>query len=322
MTGFTNPALADIRAAAARIAGHARVTPVLCNDVLDEIAGVRLFFKGEHLQRGGAFKFRGACNAVWSLTDDEARRGVVTHSSGNHGAALALAARTRGIPAHIVVPEGAVAAKLANIERAGGILHRCAPTQAAREEACARVQRETGATLVHPYVDARVMAGQGTIALELLQQVPDLDAVIAPIGGGGLISGCAIALHALAPGVEVVGAEPAGADDALQSLRRGERVTDIVPHTVCDGLRATIGAPNLALLRELQVDVIAIDDDAVLVAMRLLWAELKQTVEPSSAIVLAALLAQRERFAGRRIGLVLSGGNVDLDAIPFRSSAR
>ncbi|MBN8736499.1 MAG: pyridoxal-phosphate dependent enzyme [Xanthomonadales bacterium] len=322
MTGFTNPALADIRAAAARIAMHARVTPVLCSDVLDEIAGARLFFKGEHLQRGGAFKFRGACNAVWSLTDDEARRGVVTHSSGNHGAALALAARTRGIPAHIVVPEGAVAAKLANIERAGGILHRCAPTQAAREEACARVQRETGATLVHPYADARVMAGQGTIALELLQQVPDLDAVITPIGGGGLISGCAIALRALAPGVEVVGAEPAGADDALQSLRRGERVTDIVPHTVCDGLRATIGAPNLALLRELQVDVIAIDDDAVLVAMRLLWAELKQTVEPSSAIVLAALLAQRERFAGRRIGLVLSGGNVDLDAIPFRSSAR
>ena len=319
MTEFTYPVLADIRAAAARIAAHARVTPVLRNEVLDELAGASLFFKCEHLQRGGAFKFRGACNAVWALSDVEASRGVVTHSSGNHGAALALAARTRDIPAHIVVPEGAVAAKLANIERAGGILHRCAPTQAAREEACTRVQRETGATLVHPYADARVMAGQGTIALELLQQVPGLDAVITPIGGGGLISGCAIALRALAPGVEVVGAEPAGADDALQSLRRGERVTDIVPHTVCDGLRATIGVPNFALLRELQVDVIAIDDGAVLAAMRSLWAELKQTVEPSSAIVLAALLAQRERFAGKHIGLVLTGGNVDLDAIPFQA---
>ncbi|WHZ20001.1 MAG: pyridoxal-phosphate dependent enzyme [Rhodanobacteraceae bacterium] len=322
MNGFTNPTLADIRAAAARIAAHARVTPVLRNDALDELAGATLYFKCEHLQRGGAFKFRGACNAVWSLSDEEARRGVVTHSSGNHGAALALAAKTRGIPAHVVVPEGAVAAKLANIQRAGGILHRCAATIAAREDACARVQRETGATLVHPYADARVIAGQGTIVLELLQQAPDLDAVITPIGGGGLLSGCAIALRALAPDIEVIGAEPAGADDALQSLRRGERVTDIVPHTVCDGLRATIGVPNLALLRELGVDVITADDDAVLAAMRLLWAELKQTVEPSSALVLAALLAQRERFAGKRIGLVLTGGNVDLDAIAFRAGPR
>ncbi|HET7563336.1 MAG TPA: pyridoxal-phosphate dependent enzyme, partial [Rhodanobacteraceae bacterium] len=308
--------LAQVRAAAARIAAHAQPTPVLRNDVLDARAGARLFFKCEHLQRSGAFKFRGACNAVWSLSDEEAARGVVTHSSGNHGAALALAAQTRGIPAHIVVPEGAVAAKLANIERASGIIHRCAATQAAREEACARVQRDTGATLVHPYADARVIAGQGTLALELLQQVPDLDVLIAPVGGGGLISGCAIVVAALSTSTVVVGAEPAGADDALQSLRRGERITDIVPHTVCDGLRATIGAPNFALLREHHVDIIGVDDDATLAAMRLLWAELKQTVEPSSAVVLAALLAQRERFAGQRIGLVLTGGNVDLDARP------
>jgi threonine dehydratase len=313
--------LAQVRAAAARIATHAQPTPVLRNDVLDAHAGARLFFKCEHLQRGGAFKFRGACNAVWSLSDEEAARGVVTHSSGNHGAALALAAQTRGIPAHIVVPEGAVAAKLANIERAGGIIHRCAATQAAREEACARVQRDTGATLVHPYADARVIAGQGTLALEFLQQVPDLDVLIAPVGGGGLISGCAIVVAALSTSTVVVGAEPAGADDALQSLRRGERITDIVPHTVCDGLRATIGAPNFALLREHHVDIIGVDDDATLAAMRLLWAELKQTVEPSSAVVLAALLAQRERFAGQRIGLVLTGGNVDLDARPAFAQA-
>lgn len=317
MTDFAAPTLADIHAAAARIAPYARVTTVLNNAVLDRLAGARLFFKCEHLQVGGAFKFRGACNAVWSLSDDEARRGVVTHSSGNHGAALALAAATRGIPAHIVVPEGAVAAKLANIERAGGIIHRCAPGTPAREAACAEVQRATGATLVHPYADARVMAGQGTIALELLHQMPDLDVVITPIGGGGLISGCAIAVHALAPDMPVVGAEPAGADDAAQSLVRGERVTSLVPHTVCDGLRATIGVPNLALLREYAIEVITVSDDEVLAAMRLAWAELKQTIEPSSATVLAAVLARPERFAGQRVGLVVTGGNVDLDAISF-----
>ena len=317
MAEFAAPTLPDIRTAAARIAAHAQLTPVLHSPELDALAGATLFFKCEHLQVGGAFKFRGACNAVWSLDEEEAKRGVVTHSSGNHGAALALAARTRGIPAHIVVPDGAVATKLANIERAGGILHRCAPTQAAREEACAKVQRETGATLVHPYADARVMAGQGTIVLELLQQIPRLDTVIVPIGGGGLASGCAIALAALSPQARLVGAEPAGADDAFRSLQRGQRVTDVVPRTICDGLRATIGEPNFALLGAHRVEVISVDDDATLAAMRLVWAELKQTIEPSSAVVLAALLVARGRFAGQRIGLVLSGGNVDLDALPF-----
>jgi len=317
---FVPPTFADVRAAAARIAAYATVTPVLRNDVLNASAGASLYFKCEHLQRGGAFKFRGACNAVWSLSEDEARRGVVTHSSGNHGAALALAAATRGVPAHIVVPEGAVAAKLANIERAGGILHRCAPTIAAREETCAEVQRETGATLVHPYADARVIAGQGTIILELLQQAPDLDVVITPVGGGGLISGCAIALRALVPGIELMGAEPAGADDAFQSLQRGERVTDVVPDTICDGLRATIGAPNFALLREHGVEVITATDSETRAAMRSIWAELKQTVEPSSALVLAALMKHRERFRGKRVGLVLTGGNVDLDAVDLRAA--
>lgn len=312
MTAFIAPGIADVRDAAARIAPYARVTPVLRSGALDADAGARLFFKCEHLQVGGAFKFRGACNAVWSLTDAEARRGVVTHSSGNHGAALALAAKTRGIPAHIVVPEGAVAAKLANIERAGGIIHRCPPGTPAREAACARVQQQTGAVLVHPYADARVIAGQGTIALELLQQVPDLDAIITPVGGGGLASGCAITLHALRPAAALVAAEPAGADDAARSLAHGARVTDVVPHTVCDGLRATIGAPNLALLREHHVEVITVDDAATLAAMRLAWGELKQTIEPSSATVLAAVLARRARFAGQRIGLVLTGGNVDV----------
>ena len=320
MHDFAAPTLDDIRAAAARIAPHARVTPVLSAPTLDALTGARVAFKCEHLQVGGAFKFRGACNAVWSLDEAIAPRGVVTHSSGNHGAALALAAATRGIPAHVVVPEGAVAAKLANIERASGILHRCGPTLAAREATCLRVQRETGATLVHPYADAHVMSGQGTVVLELLQQVPDLDALIVPIGGGGLASGSAIALHALKPDARLMGAEPAGADDAFRSLRRGTRVTDVEPHTICDGLRTTLGEPNLALLREHHVEVITVDDGAILVSMRHLWTDLKQTVEPSSAITLAALLARRERFAGRRVGLVLTGGNVDLDAIPLLAS--
>jgi threonine dehydratase len=309
--------IADIRSAAARIAEHAVVTPVMRADALDELAGAKLHFKCEHLQLGGAFKFRGACNAVWALSEEEASRGVVTHSSGNHGAALALAARTRGIPAHVVVPEGAVRAKLANIEAAGAVLHHCAPTLDAREEAAAKIQRETGATLVHPYADRNVIAGQGTAALELLQQMPELDALIAPLGGGGLMSGTAIVARALAPETRLIAAEPAGADDGYQSLRRGERVTDIKPDTICDGLRATIGEINFEMLRDHAIEVVTVSDDQVLAAMRLLWTHLKQTIEPSSSTVLAALLAQRERFRGKRVGLILSGGNVDLDRIAF-----
>ncbi|HET6907312.1 MAG TPA: pyridoxal-phosphate dependent enzyme, partial [Rhodanobacteraceae bacterium] len=309
--------IADVRSAAARIAAHAVVTPVMRSDALDELSGAVLHLKCEHLQVGGAFKFRGACNAVWALSDDQARRGVVTHSSGNHGAALALAARTRGIPAHVVVPEGAVRAKLENIEAAGATLHHCAPTLAAREEAASRIQRETGATLVHPYADANVIAGQGTAALELQQQVPELDVLIAPLGGGGLMSGSAIVARALSPATRLIAAEPAGADDGYQSLRRGERVTDIKPDTICDGLRATIGEINFELLRGNAVEIVTVTDEQVLAAMRLLWTHLKQTIEPSSSTVLAALLSQRERFRGRRVGLILSGGNVDLDRIAF-----
>jgi threonine dehydratase len=311
------PRFDEIQDAAARIAPYARVTPVLRNEVLDALSGAELHFKCENLQRGGAFKFRGACNAVWSLDDETAARGVVTHSSGNHGNALALAAATRGIAAHVVVPEGAVRAKLEAIERAGAILHRCAPTQAAREAKCAEVQRATGAELVHPYADTRVMAGQGTIALELLQQVPGLDAVITPVGGGGLASGVAIAAHALNPALNLFGAEPSGADDAAQSLAQGARVTTVQPDTVCDGLRALVGERNLDALRAHHVGIITVSDAETIAAMQLLWSELKQVVEVSSATVLAAILKQPQRFAGKRLGLVLTGGNVDLGALPW-----
>jgi threonine dehydratase len=313
----TLPNFEQIRDAAARIAPHARVTPVLRSDALDALSGAELHFKCENLQRGGAFKFRGACNAVWALSDEHAAHGVVTHSSGNHGNALAMAAGTRGIAAHVVVPEGAVRAKIEAIERAGAILHRCAPTQAAREAMTAEVEKTTGAVLVHPYADTQVMAGQGTLVLELLQQVRGLDALITPVGGGGLASGAAIAAHAIDPSLSLFGAEPQGADDAAQSLAHGSRVTTVVPDTLCDGLRALVGERNLDALRAHQVDVITVSDAETIAAMQLLWSELKQVVEVSSATVLAAILQQRERFAGRRVGVVLTGGNVDLQALPW-----
>lgn len=311
------PSADDVLSAAARIAPHARVTPVLHATVLDALAGARLAFKAEHLQRGGAFKFRGACNAVMALDPQRAAAGVVTHSSGNHGAALALAARLRGIPCHVVVPEGAVAAKLANIARQGATLWRCPPSIAAREQMCAQVQRDTGATVVHPYADAWVIAGQGTAALELLQAEPALQVLVVPVGGGGLAAGSALALQARAPQAELVLAEPSGAADTARSLAAGELQLDFTPDTVCDGLRGTLGAPNFAVLRAAAAEVICVDDAATIHAMRLLWQILKQTVEPSSAIALAAVLAQPQRFAGKRVGLVLSGGNVDIDALPW-----
>lgn len=311
------PTMDQIRDAAARIAPYAVLTPVLRNAALDEIVGAQLFFKCENLQRGGAFKFRGACNAVWSLSDDEAARGVVTHSSGNHGNALAMAAATRGIPAHVVVPQGAVLAKLQAIEKAGAILHRCAATTAAREAKAAEIQQATGAILVHPYANTQVMAGQATATLELLRQSDGLDMLITPIGGGGLSSGSAIAAHGIDPTIKVFGAEPAGADDTAQSLARGARIDHFTANTVCDGLRTLVGESNLEALRAHRVDVITVTDEESIAAMRELWRSLKLVVEVSSATVFAAVLKQRERFAGKRVGLVLTGGNVDLDALPW-----
>jgi threonine dehydratase len=311
------PGFDDVLDAAARIAAHARVTPVVHSRRIDAFAGAQLRFKCEHQQRGGAFKFRGACNAVFSLDHNCATRGVATHSSGNHGAALALAARLRGVPCHVVVPEGANAAKLEAIRREGAVLHRCAPGIPAREAACARILRETGATLVHPYADPAVIAGQGTAALELFAECGELDLLVVPVGGGGLASGSALSLAARSPRCELLLAEPADADDALRSLREGERRANAqVPATVCDGLRGELGAPNFAMLRAARADVVAVDDAATLAALRALWADPRLRVEPSSAIALAAVLAQPERVRGKRIGIILSGGNVDPDALP------
>ena len=316
MSPIPKPEFADVLAAAARIAGHAHATPVIASRALDGETGARLQFKCEHLQRTGAFKFRGACNAVWSLDDATAARGVVTHSSGNHGAALALAAQGRGVPCHVVVPEGAVQAKLAAIAHYGAILHRCAPTIAAREAMCAQVQADTGATTVHPYTDPRVIAGQGTAALELLTAHPDLDALVVPLGGGGLAAGTALAMRALAPACKLYLAEPEGAADGARSFACGALDLDFVPDTICDGLRGTLGAINFEILRGADAQVLTVDDAQAVAAMRLLWTRGKQLVEPSSATALAAVLAYRAQFAGRKVGIILSGGNVDLDALP------
>lgn len=310
------PGFDDVLCAAARIAPHAHVTPMLRSRGIDRLAGCTLAFKAEFLQRAGAFKFRGACNAVFSLDDGEATRGVVTHSSGNHGGALALAARLRGIPCHVVVPEGAPRAKLDAIAAYGAILHRCAPGIAAREAACEEVQRATGARLVHPYTDPRVIAGQGTAALELLGDGP-FDALVVPVGGGGLASGTAIAIAGAAPGTRLVLAEPAGAAETLASLREGRRVTAFTPDTICDGLRGTLGEPNFEILRAHGAEVLAVGDADTVAAMRLLYQRAKALVEPSSAIALAAVLANRDRFAGMRVGVILTGGNLDLDALPW-----
>ncbi|HET6546002.1 MAG TPA: pyridoxal-phosphate dependent enzyme [Rhodanobacteraceae bacterium] len=311
------PDLAMIERAQVRIAAHARRTPVMRSRSLDALAAAELHFKCENFQRAGAFKFRGACNAVWSLGEELAVRGVVTHSSGNHGAALALAARTRGIGAHVVVPEGAVQSKVAAIEAFGAILHRCAPTMAAREAAAERVRAATGATLIHPYTDPAVIAGQGTAALELFDEAGTLDALVAPIGGGGLIGGSAIVAAARAPTAKIYAAEPEGAADACESLRRGERVTALVPDTICDGLRGLIGPVNFVLLQRHHVTVLPVGDGDTVAAMRLIWDRMKIIIEPSAAIALAAVLRHRQRFAGCRTGLILSGGNVDLDQLPW-----
>ena len=299
---------ADILAAAARIAPYALRTPVKTSAALDELSGAQLFFKCENLQVGGAFKFRGAVNAVFALTDAAAARGVITHSSGNHGAALARAATLRGITAHVVVPEGAVPSKLEAMRAAGAIVHRCAPTQAAREAMTRDLMAETGATLVHPYEDPQVMAGQGTATLELLDEVPALEAVIAPIGGGGLIAGTAIALDPV--DVPLYGVEPEGAADTVASLLAKERITHLVPDTICDGLRAVVGVPNFAIISEHVLQVLTVSDAQCREAQALATEHLGMVIEPSSATVLAAVLANSALFVGKRIGLILTGGNV------------
>ena len=310
--------LATIREAHARIAGHVERTPVMTCRALDALAGARLFFKCENFQEVGAFKARGAANAVFSLSGDEAARGVVTHSSGNHGAALAWAAARRGIPAWIVMPENAAAIKQANVKGYGGQVRLCAPNVAAREAACAAVQAETGATLVHPYNDWRVIAGQGTAAVELLADVPDLDAVITPVGGGGLLSGTAIAAKSLRPGIRVYGAEPKGADDAQRSLAAGRIIPQDAPRTIADGLLTSLGERTFAVISRMVDGIGTATEDGIVGAMRSTWEKMRIVVEASSSVPLACLVERTIDVSGLRVGIIVSGGNVDLDRLPWQ----
>ena len=308
--------LDDVKAAAARIAGFAHVTPVMTCRTLDQLAARSLFFKCEQWQKVGAFKFRGACNAVRKLTPAAAARGVVTHSSGNHAQALALAARMRGIPAFIVMPRTAAPVKRRAVEDYGGQVHLCEPTLEAREQTAANLLAHTGGVLIPPYNHPDVIAGQGTIALELLEQVPRLEVLVAPVGGGGLISGLAIAAKAINPRLRIIAAEPIGADDAARSKSAGRLIPQTNPRTIADGLLTSLGDLTWPVVRDLVDRVITVTDDEITRAMRLLWERAKLLVEPSSAVALAAVLTPefQSKVTEHHVGIVLSGGNVNLDA--------
>ena len=309
---------ADITAARARIAPHIKRTPVLTNAALDAALGAQLFFKCENLQEMGAFKARGAANAVFALTDAQATRGVVTHSSGNHGAALARAARLRGIPGVVVMPHNAPATKVRNVERYGARIVFCEPNLAAREAACARLVAETGAVMIHPFDDYAVMAGQGTATLELLEDAGPLDLVLCPVGGGGLLCGTAVAAKGLQPGVRVIGVEPAAADDLAQSFRARRRISIPSAPTIADGLRTNeTGEKNLPLILAHVDDIVTVSEEAIITAMRTLWEELKIIIEPSCAVPFAALHSGRLAARSQRVGIILTGGNVDLDTLPW-----
>jgi threonine dehydratase len=292
-------------------------TPVVTCAGLDRIVGARLFFKCENLQKIGAFKARGATNAVLSLAEAEARRGVASHSSGNHAAALARAAALRGVPAHIVMPRNAPDVKRAAVAGYGAEITDCEPTLAARESALAELVERTGATFIHPYDDPIVIAGQGTAALELLEEASDLDAVIAPIGGGGLLSGTVIAAEGRSQDVAVFGAEPLGADDAYRSLRDGVVYPSVRPETIADGLLTALSELTFAILHGRVAGILTVSEEGIVEAMRLVWQRAKLVVEASGAVPFAAVLEHRDRFQDRRVGIILSGGNVDLDNLPW-----
>ncbi|HHH31180.1 MAG TPA: pyridoxal-phosphate dependent enzyme [Polyangiaceae bacterium] len=304
--------------------GRVRRTPVLTSATMDRRSGRRLFFKCENFQRGGAFKARGAANAIWKLDDKAAQRGVVTHSSGNHAQAVAIAAKDRGIAAHIVMPRDAPPVKRQAVEGYGARVILCEPTQQARTETAARVVRETRGTLIPPFDHPDVIAGQGTVALELLEQVPDLEAVVVPVGGGGLISGITLALRELAPSVRVFGAEPLGADDAARGKASGRRVDRQTPDTVADGLKTTLGDLTWPVVRDLVERIFVVDDLLTISAMKLVYERMKIVIEPSSAVPLAAVLSREfgslETLG--RVGIIVSGGNVDLDALPWTRGGR
>jgi len=311
------PTIKELRQAAARIRPYAHRTPVLTCSGINRMCDAEIFFKCENLQKAGAFKIRGATNAVFCLEKKHALQGVATHSSGNHGAALALAATWRGIKASVVMPENAPTVKQHAVTEYGAEIIFCKPTLKAREESLAHVVARTGATFIHPYNDYRVISGQGTAGMELCEDISDMDVVITPIGGGGLLSGTALAVSALSPNTQIIGAEPEKADDAYRSFHAGRIIPADNPSTIADGLRTSLGTLTFPIITKHVQEILTVSEENIIAAMRLIWERMKILVEPSAAVPLGALLTRTCQFSSKRIGIILSGGNVDLDSLPW-----
>ncbi|WP_371708981.1 beta-hydroxyaspartate dehydratase BhcB [Labrenzia sp. PHM005] len=311
------PTLEDMLVAHERIKPHVHRTPVLTSSFLNDLTGVELFFKCENFQKAGAFKVRGASNAVFGLDEDTAKAGVATHSSGNHALSLSYAAGRRGIPCHVVMPRTAPQAKKDAVRGYGGIITECEPSTSSREAVFAEVEKKTGAEFVHPYNDHRVIAGQGTCSKELMEQTDGLDAVIAPIGGGGMVSGTCLTLSNLAPEVKIYAAEPEQADDAARSFRAGHIIADDAPNTVADGLKVPLKDLTWHFVSNHVTDILTASEQEIIDAMRLIWARMKIVMEPSSAVPLATILKNKDVFAGKRVGVIITGGNVDLNKLPW-----
>ena len=312
--------LDTIRAAHERIRPYIHRTPVLTNSWLNDACRASLFFKCENFQKVGAFKARGATNAVFSLDDESARRGVATHSSGNHGAAVARAAKLRGIPAHIVMPSNSAKVKIRAVEGYSAQVVFCEPREESREIKCAEVINETGAMLIHSFENEHVIAGQGTAAMELLEDIPNLDVIMCPVGGGGLLSGTAIVAKLMRPQIKVIAVEPENADDAAQSFRAGRRLVTEKKFTIADGLRTNIGEPNFAIIQHYVDDIVTVSEEAIISALRTIWETMKIVIEPSAAVPYAAIQEGKIDTDGRSVGIILTGGNVDLDALPWSCS--
>ncbi len=313
-----SPTINDIRQAAERIKPYAHRTPVLTNESLNEQVGAQVFLKCENFQKVGAFKFRGACNAVFSLTDEEAAKGVCTHSSGNHAAALALAARMRGIPAYIVMPSNAPQVKKDAVAGYGGRITFCEPTLEARESTLDRIRLDTGAIVVHPYNDERVIAGQGTAALELLDDVPDLDVIIAPVGGGGLLSGTSIAATETKKGIRVIAGEPEMADDAFRSMQAGKIIPSENPKTIADGLLTSLGTLTFPIIQKNVEQIVTVSEVGIIASMKFVWERAKIIIEPSSAVAIGVLWEKKIDLRELKVGIIISGGNVDLKKLPWQ----
>ena len=311
------PTIEDMMVAHERIKPYVHRTPVLTSSYFNELTGAQLFFKCENFQKAGAFKVRGASNAVFGLTDEMAKRGVATHSSGNHALSLSYAAGRRGIPCHVVMPRTAPEAKKAAVRGYGGIITECEPSTSSREEVFARVHAETGAEFVHPYNDPRVIAGQGTCSRELMEQTDGLDMVIAPIGGGGMISGTCLTLSNLAPEVEIIAAEPEMADDAYRSFKAGHIIADDAPNTIADGLKVPLKDLTWHFVSNHVTDILTASEQEIIDAMKLTWQRMKIVIEASCAVPMATILKNKEMFAGKRVGVIITGGNVDMDTLPW-----